>query len=191
MSDLLKNILHKQVLKLNQEDRDILLKELIESFPEEPKKDQPKIQNAKTENDEYLKLLRRTYDYGQEEFDKNILYVSSSALGLTLAFIEKIVKLENAISKDKLWTGWCLLGSTIILYVLSHLVSSLFMQKLISDTKDSMAKRPEDVVQKTISNKISNIFGTAIVNFSNLLLYSLMSLGIIYIILFLHNNLIK
>lgn len=143
---------------------------------------------ATSDKEEYLKLVREASDYGQVEFDKNILYISSSALGLTIAFIDKIVKLDEALGTWFLWIGWVLLGSTILLYVLSHLISAIIQINLIKKVKSLDATGyPQVSEHPEINSKI--VFGTRLILGTNLVLYLGMASGIFFIMKFLFHNL--
>ena len=144
----------------------------------------------KSDAADYKKEIWTVYDYGQEEFDKNILYISSSALGLTLAFIEKIVHLDKAKSILCLWWGWLLLGITILLYVLSHLISSHVQLAMIKKIDDL----PEAEQSKARTNdKVIKIrkTGHKLIVAINWILYLGMASGISYIMKFLYDNLSK
>jgi hypothetical protein len=56
---------------------------------------------------------------------------------------------------------------------------------------ESIKNNPDLLAQEVTKNKLDNIFGTVTINFINIVLYILMSSGIVYILIFLHNNLNK
>lgn len=55
-----------------------------------------------------------------DEFDKSLLTYSSGALGLSLAFIKDIVKLDNATALPCLYWSWVFLTMCIILTIASY-----------------------------------------------------------------------
>lgn len=136
--------------------------------------------------EDYETLLRKVLDYGQEEFDKNILYISSSTLGITVAFIEKVVKLDDAHSKVYLWTGWCFLSATILLYVLSHLISAQITQNILDAFREENNNKFEQ--DKSYKVRLYNFLGKKIINCINYILFIMMASGIIYILLFINKN---
>jgi hypothetical protein len=78
------------------------------------------------QNEEFSKHREQAWQDRQsssDEFDKNLLTFSSSALGLSLAFIKDIVPLNHATYFWLLYTSWiCLVGcimATIFSYPLS------------------------------------------------------------------------
>jgi hypothetical protein len=61
--------------------------------------------------------------YSSEHFDKNVLYIASGALGISFAFIEKIVDLKTAVCKGYLFSAWYLFAGVIFISMVSHFVS--------------------------------------------------------------------
>lgn len=72
-------------------------------------------------SDEFYKAL----NYSTSEFDKSIVFIASGALGISMAFIDKIVPLETAINKEWLIGAWGLFGITILLNMITHFISQL------------------------------------------------------------------
>ncbi len=142
-----------------------------------------------SDKEEYLGLLRKTHDYSQEEFDKNILYISSSTLGLTLAFIEKIAPLKEAVYKWDLWFGWFMLGATILLFVLSHHISAHVINWLITRV-NNVADNVKSVRKEENVKRLRDNGGRFIASI-NWVLYAGMATGIISIMSFLYHNLLK
>jgi len=70
------------------------------------------------------------------EFDKGILTLSSGALGLSLAFIKDIVKIERASHPSLLMGSWFLFAGAILLTLISFLVT----QKSVSVQLDYAEK---------------------------------------------------
>lgn len=77
----------------------------------------------KEEDKEYLELLNRAYLESSSQFDKQLLFVSSSALGISLAFIKDIVKLNIATYKTLLVFSWISFSLVILISILSHYTS--------------------------------------------------------------------
>ena len=50
----------------------------------------------KNTEDKDRDAFQKAIENSENDFEKNLTYISAGALGLSLAFIEKIVKLENA-----------------------------------------------------------------------------------------------
>lgn len=81
--------------------------------------------NKNTEDKE-REAFQKSIENSENDFEKNLTYISSGALGLSLAFIDKIVKLENANHSIFLVIGWVFLTLTLSLNLLSHLISKHF-----------------------------------------------------------------
>jgi len=86
--------------------------------------------------DEYSKHRDQTWEdikASSDEFDKNLLTFSSGALGLSLAFIKDIVKLESAVALPWLYCSWAFLSACIILTIFSYRFSIWAQEKRFDD----------------------------------------------------------
>lgn len=77
----------------------------------------------KEEDKEYLDLLNKVYFESSTQFDKQLLFVASGALGLSLAFIKDIIVLSKATNKELLLLSWISFGLVILINVISHYTS--------------------------------------------------------------------
>ena len=78
----------------------------------------------KTEEEkEYLLQLNKAYLESSGQFDKQILFVASGALGVSFAFIKDLVKLSDATHKSYLIMAWVSFGIVILLSIISHYTS--------------------------------------------------------------------
>jgi hypothetical protein len=85
----------------------------------------------------YIDELYKTLHYSNEQFDKNVLFIASGALGVSFAFIEKLVpNLENAIEKTCLFNAWYSFAIVIFISLVSHFISSLSIRWSISHCED-------------------------------------------------------
>jgi len=83
---------------------------------------------------QYTNELYKTLSYSNEQFDKNVLFIASGALGVSFAFIEKIVpNMNEAIFKDHLINAWIMYAVVIFVSMVSHFVSSLSLRWSISN----------------------------------------------------------
>ena len=71
----------------------------------------------------YLEQLNKAYIQSSAQFDKQVLFIASGALGVSLAFIKDIVKLEIATNKPLLLLAWISFGTVILICILSHYTS--------------------------------------------------------------------
>ena len=130
-----------------------------------------------SDKDEYLSTLYKAYDYCVIQYEKNILYLSSGALGVSMAFIEKIVPLQTAISTCYLITSWYLLATTMLISLLSTFLSFRAIAKHIKnyspDNKDNEERR----------QRLNRIL-----RFLNLVMMFGLFAGIIFLITFIQKN---
>jgi hypothetical protein len=71
----------------------------------------------------YLEQLNKAYIQSSSQFDKQVLFIASGALGISLAFIKDVVKLEGATNKPLLLLAWISFGTVILICILSHYTS--------------------------------------------------------------------
>jgi hypothetical protein len=95
------------------------------------------------EDKEYWQQLNKAYIESSSQFDKQVLFFASGALGLSFAFIKDIVKLNVSAHKWLLISSWSLLAAVILLSILSHYTSLKAINRKIhnlnvNDDKSSM-----------------------------------------------------
>lgn len=83
------------------------------------------------EDKEYWQQLNKAYIESSSQFDKQVLFLASGALGLSFAFIKDIVKLAEATNKWLLISAWSLFGAVILLSIISHYTSLKAINKRI------------------------------------------------------------
>jgi len=77
-----------------------------------------------TDDDQnYYDKLFEAYMSSSAQFNKDLLFFSSGALGISFAFIKDIVKLDTATYKILLLISWILFGIVVLLCVISHYTS--------------------------------------------------------------------
>jgi hypothetical protein len=100
--------------------------------------------NGKNKEEMDRETFQKAIENSENDFEKNLTYISAGALGLSLAFIEKIVSLENADHSYFLVIGWTLLTITLGLNLVSHLISKHF----IKISRDEFDKKDRTVILK-------------------------------------------
>jgi len=78
-------------------------------------------------------LLIKIKEKADDDFEKNITYISAGTLVLSLTFIEKIVVISQT---EFLWTlivSWILLAITLLVNLISHQLSSIYHEKTIDE----------------------------------------------------------
>lgn len=74
-------------------------------------------------DDTLLSEKYKAFSYGSQEFDKSIRYIASGALGVSFAFIEKIVKLDShTLHKELLYHSWYLFAIVIFASMIAYYV---------------------------------------------------------------------
>ena len=111
------------------------------------------------ENKEYLDLLNKFYLESSSQFDKQLLFVASGALGLSLAFIKDIVVLSKATNKALLLLSWISFGLVILINVISHYTSL----KAINYKIENINKRNDKLSKKF--NSVTKYFNVMMIVF--------------------------
>ncbi len=77
-------------------------------------------------DDNYTQEQYQALKYSNEQFDKNVLFIASGALGISFAFIEKVIPdLENAINTGFLINSWYCFAGVIFISLVAHFISIL------------------------------------------------------------------
>lgn len=123
-------------------------------------------------------------NYSTTEFDKSIIFIASGALGISMAFIDKVVKLDEAHCKCLLILSWDFFGVTIFLSLVTHFVSVMANRWAIQNCPS------EDNENDTLEQKY--ITGEKKWNWSirglNLLMIVGLLLGLFFFLRFIHFN---
>ncbi|MBS1651632.1 MAG: hypothetical protein JSU07_06435 [Bacteroidetes bacterium] len=103
--------------------------------------------NEDKRTEKYLEQLYKTYDSSVVTLDKNILYISSGALGISITFLKDFIDFNNIKCLWVLATSWLLLTTTILLSLIMHKLSIKLINHLIvysyqlTDGEDKKAKK--------------------------------------------------
>lgn len=122
----------------------------------------------------YYEQLSKVFFESSIQFDKQILFISSGALGLSFTFIQDIVDLETADNKWLLITAWILFIAVIFLSLISHYISI-----------QAINKRIENIEKVNDSNSEAL---NKIVKFLNRIMILFIMLGLITLISFVFDN---
>ena len=77
------------------------------------------------EDNNYVQEQYKALYYSYEQFDKSVLFIASGALGISFAFIEKIIPdLVNAVSSRLLIMSWYLFAGVIFVSLVAHFIST-------------------------------------------------------------------
>jgi short subunit fatty acids transporter len=125
--------------------------------------------------EEYRKSLLLEKSKSDDDFEKYITLISSGGLGITIAYMNQIVPLKEAIVVWVLLLGWVLLTVTLFLNLYSHYKASKDKEDTIKDIDED---EDYDCLLKNIDkrNKVINRL-----NFSSIIC---LGLGLLSIILF-------
>lgn len=86
-----------------------------------------------TEDIEYQKQLYDMYKISSQQFDKNILIISSGALGLSMTFIKDLINLNQIKYFGVLGFSWVLFATIILISLTSHYLSMRGIKHMIEN----------------------------------------------------------
>lgn len=118
-------------------------------------------------------------DESQTDFEKKLVYLSAGALALSIGFIEKVIKLNDASSRWLLVASWGLLASTLLLNLASHLIS-------VRNSTKAREEMDKGTKYEILVERIS--FRNRIMRTLNWITYSLFALGVIFTVIFCSVN---
>jgi multidrug efflux pump subunit AcrB len=136
-------------------------------------------ENAMNKNsaDNDRDILQKIKEKSDDNFEKNITYISAGALGLSMTFIEKIVTIKATIHYWLLFSAWGLLTLTLLINLLSHYLSSYYHEKTTEEL---------DTNDKNINNNIDK--RNKCLRIINIASVFTLIIGIIFLILFTSIN---
>jgi len=129
-------------------------------------------------DEEYIKQKYQALSYGNEQFDKNVLFIASGALGISFGFIEKLVPdLSTTQHKCYLIDSWYCFAGVIFISLLAHFISVMANRWAIVNDKMEDKKY----------NKISRRWNYLVRSFNILMIVGLL-VGILLLIAFVNQN---
>lgn len=132
-------------------------------------------------------IIQKVIDKSEDDFENKLTYIAAGALGISFAFIEKIVCIQNSSLKWSLIFGWILLCLTLLLNLFSHLISRRYAYKTQSELDVLNKDDIEDIESFNKKVKNRNLCIETLDFFSSAILI----LGIGFIVLFTSNNILN
>lgn len=124
---------------------------------------------------EHLSQLYIAFNHSSTQFDKNILFIASGALGLSMNFINDFVVIKCASFKFLLFISWIFLVVVILASLVSHYLSIKAVNKKIEHFYN-----PEDKKSKNLNSWVQRL---------NIAMIILLILALIILISFIFLNL--
>lgn len=109
-------------------------------------------------DDNYIQEQYQALKYSNEQFDKNVLFIASGALGISFAFIEKIIPdLKNSAHSNFLINSWYCFAGVIFISLVAHFISILANRWAIAH--DEQTKEYDKICKRwNLTLGIINIF---------------------------------
>lgn len=94
----------------------------------------------------------------EDDFEKNITYISAGTLVLSLTFLEKIVSLEKASFIWALKWSWISLAITLLVNLASHQLASWFGDLAYMELRRNDPKHEKKVNRRNVIMRCINLF---------------------------------
>jgi hypothetical protein len=105
----------------------------------------------------YEELVKKQIS-NSENFDRSVLTLSASGLGLSLGFIKDIAPLAHANGRELLISSWGLFGVAIIATIASFMTSQAGIRFQIYAAKKYYLERDDDFLAKTsVASKATDV----------------------------------
>ena len=111
-------------------------------------------EDRKNAEQKYIDELWSDHQYSIEQFDKQLLFISSGALALSLTFFTDVVPLDKAVYIWIYAISLSLFSVCITLCLYSHLVSAKLIKKRIVDIQNKKYAITEDKVIPRLNNSM-------------------------------------
>lgn len=98
--------------------------------------------------DEHRKQAQEDIQSSTDSFDKNLLTVSSAALGFSIVFIKDIVPLNKAVWHSVLYASWLCFAACIVITVFSFQVSVAALRKHLEYLQQYYQEKDETFLNK-------------------------------------------
>jgi len=109
--------------------------------------------------DEHQRQTWQDIQSSTDNFDKNVLAVSSAALGFSLVFIKDFVHLPTATWRPVLYTSWLCFATCIVITVFSFRLSVAALNKHLEYLREYYEKQNEEfLTKKSATGKMLDVF---------------------------------
>ena len=87
--------------------------------------------------EDYIQQKYQVLNYSNDQFDKNVLFIASGALGISFGFIEKVVpNLDSTTNQCFLIDSWYCFGGVIFISLLAHFISMMAIRWSIRENNN-------------------------------------------------------
>jgi hypothetical protein len=129
--------------------------------------------------EKFKESLERTNESSQEMFEKQLYTIAAGGIGVTVAFLDKIIPIATSKYTELLYFGWLALTLTILINLISHRVSHRLHYKTIFEIQNDNYDQNKAIRR----NRIIGWWNNATI--------TLIMIGIVLILSFITYNLIN
>ncbi|KQR68379.1 hypothetical protein [Pedobacter sp. Leaf176] len=145
-----------------------------------PHTEQQAITQAIAEREKAREVIEKVKESSQNDYEKNIIYITAGTLVLSMTFIEKISPLATALNIWMVVTSWSFLAASLAINLFSHWYSAYLatkLQKLLNNLSITAAQ---------VNLKIDKF--NARMQVFNICTFSSMFFGILFLVLYCSKN---
>ncbi len=109
--------------------------------------------------DEHRRQTWQDIQSSTDNFDKNLLAVSSAALGFSLAFIKDFAHLPTAAWRPLLYTSWLCFAACIVITMFSFRLSVAALNEHLEYLREYYEKKNDEfLTKKSMAGKVLDVF---------------------------------
>lgn len=138
------------------------------------------INQAILEREKAREVIEKVKESSQNDYEKNIIYITAGTLVLSMTFIEKISPLATALSVWMIVTSWSFLALSLAINLFSHWYSAFLATKL-QNLLNNLS-----IAASAVNQKIDKF--NARIQVFNICTFSSMFFGILFLVLYCSKN---
>ena len=126
----------------------------------------------------------------QEQFDKAMLTLAASGIGVTIAFLDKVIPFNTAIWKESLFLVWIFWGGSLTCTLISFFSSTKALRlaaKQIGDEWEALSTSETGEIDVTPANELGGFWNKATTHL-NAVSLTMFIAGVFFLICFLWTN---
>lgn len=108
------------------------------------------------------RFIQEIKDKSDDDFEKNLVYITSGTLILSLTFIEKVAPLTEALWIYSLILSWVLLALSLLINLISHQRVSKYSLQYIEEYQQGKSENEINVIIVRNNKKISTMNNWAV-----------------------------
>lgn len=110
----------------------------------------------------YRQHIASAEQKAQEDFDKTVIALSGGGLGISFAFVDKIVSGKSIVDPDLLYWAWSSWGGSLLLVCASYFCSIYALRRALKQSYTGAVYKERPGGTWSIATEILNIIGVVL-----------------------------